>query len=169
MLSFCERPTEALKFARYLAASDRGGLVFKKFGFETAGGDKWAAKPEMVLYCGGVNRPAIEKILHEFADREGVNFTTVFNGCGILCAAMKTMGDSSNPKFPDVYYACDVCFVPPVAKILSGGDAFNGNQDRDRRAQSATRIRCIRFSPICSRNRAFVSVCAMRSRARWGS
>lgn len=118
VLSFCERPTEALKFARYLAASDRGALVFKKFGFETAGGDKWAVKPEMVLYCGGVNRPAIEKILHEFADREGVDFTTVFNGCGILCAAMKTMGDSSSPKFPDVYYACDVCFVPPVAKYF---------------------------------------------------
>ena len=29
---------------------------------------------------------------------------------------MKTMGDSSNPKFPDAYYACDVCFVPPVAQ-----------------------------------------------------
>lgn len=22
----------------------------------------------------------------------------------------------ANPKFPDVYYACDVCFVPPVAE-----------------------------------------------------
>jgi molybdate transport system substrate-binding protein len=65
-----------------------------------------------------VNRPAIEKILQQFADREGVDVTTVFNGCGILCAAMKTMGDSSNPKFPDVYYACDVCFVPPVAKYF---------------------------------------------------
>jgi ABC-type molybdate transport system substrate-binding protein len=118
VLSFCNRPTEALKFARYLSAPDRGGLVFKKFGFATSGGDKWAAHPEMVLYCGGVNRPAIEKILHEFAEREGVDVTTVFNGCGILCAAMKTMGDSSNPKFPDVYYACDVCFVPPVAKYF---------------------------------------------------
>jgi ABC-type molybdate transport system substrate-binding protein len=26
------------------------------------------------------------------------------------------MKDSTNPKFPDVYYACDVCFVPPVAE-----------------------------------------------------
>jgi len=118
VLSFCNRPTEALKFARYLAAPDRGGQVFKKFGFATAGGDKWAVKPEMILYSGGVNRLAIEKLLQEFSDREGVGVTTVFNGCGILCAAMKTMGDSSNPKFPDAYYACDVCFVPPVAKYF---------------------------------------------------
>ncbi len=118
VLSFCDRPTEALKFARYLAAPDRGGLVFKKFGFATSGGDKWAVKPEMILYSGGVNRLAIEKLLQDFSDREGASVTTVFNGCGILCAAMKTMGSSSNPKFPDAYYACDVCFVPPVAKYF---------------------------------------------------
>ncbi len=118
VLSFCTRPTEALKFARYLAAPDRGGAFFKKAGFVTAPGDKWAVNPEMILYSGGVNRIAIEKLLQDFSDREGASVTTVFNGCGILCAAMKTMGDSSNPKFPDAYYACDVCFVPPVAKYF---------------------------------------------------
>jgi molybdate transport system substrate-binding protein len=65
-----------------------------------------------------VNRPAIEDLLKKFAEREGVTLTTVFNGCGILCASMKTMGGTSNPKFPDAYYACDVCFVPPVAEIF---------------------------------------------------
>lgn len=109
-------PAEALRFARYLAAPDKGGAIFQKLGFTPAGGDKWAAKPELILYSGGVNRPAIEKLVQDFANREGISITTVFNGCGILCAAMKTMGDSSNPKFPDVYYACDVCFVPPVAE-----------------------------------------------------
>jgi len=47
-----------------------------------------------------------------------VTLTTVFNGCGILCASMKTMGGTSNPKFPDAYYACDLCFVPPVADVF---------------------------------------------------
>jgi accessory colonization factor AcfC len=79
-------------------------------------GDQWALRPDLILYSGGVNRPAIEKVLQKFATREGISVTTTYNGCGILCAAMKTMGDSSNPKFPDVYYACDVCFVPPVAE-----------------------------------------------------
>ena len=41
---------------------------------------------------------------------------TVFNGCGILCATMKTLGNGENSKFPDAYYACDLCFVPPVAE-----------------------------------------------------
>ncbi|MFA6544879.1 MAG: substrate-binding domain-containing protein [Limisphaerales bacterium] len=110
------QPAAALKFARYLAAPEKGGAIFKAGGFTPAGGDAWAAKPELILYSGGVNRPAIEKLLRLFADREGVNVTTVFNGCGILCATMKTMGDASHPKFPDAYYACDLCFVPPVAE-----------------------------------------------------
>lgn len=118
ILSFAAKPSEALKFARYLSAPDRGGKTFAQAGFTLAGGDRWAATPEMILYSGGVNRLAIEKLLHQFSEREGVTVTTVFNGCGILCAAMKTMGDSSNPKFPDAYYACDVCFVPPVAKYF---------------------------------------------------
>ncbi|HYF34298.1 MAG TPA: substrate-binding domain-containing protein [Prosthecobacter sp.] len=116
VLSFCAQSPEALKFARYLAAPDRGGAVFQKHGFKPAGGDPWAVKPEMILYSGGVNRPAIEKLVQEFANREGITVTTVFNGCGILCASMKAMEDASNPKFPDAYYACDVCFVPPVAE-----------------------------------------------------
>lgn len=118
VLASSTQAPEALKFARYLAAPDRGGKTFESGGFKPAGGDKWAVKPELILYSGGVNRLAIEKLLHDFADREGISINTVFNGCGILCASMKTMGDSSNPKFPDAYYACDVCFVPPVAKYF---------------------------------------------------
>ena len=116
VLAVCAQSQEALRFARYLAAPDKGGIEFNKHGFTPAGGDKWAWKPEMILFSGGVNRLAIEKLLHQFADREDISITTVFNGCGILCATMKTMGDSSNPNFPDAYYACDVCFVPPVAQ-----------------------------------------------------
>jgi molybdenum ABC transporter molybdate-binding protein len=118
ILNASKQPQDALRFARYLAAPDRGGEAFKKMGFEPAGGDKWAMNPELILFSGGVNRVAIEKLLQEFSDREGASITTVFNGCGILCASMKTMGNSSNPKFPDVYYACDLCFVPPVAKYF---------------------------------------------------
>ena len=108
VLKSTKSSVEALKFARYLAAPEKGGAIFQKLGFQPAGGDKWAAKPELILYSGGVNRPAIEQLVQDFANREGISVTTVFNGCGILCAAMKTMKDSSTPKFPDVYYACDV-------------------------------------------------------------
>jgi len=118
VLSFSAQPAAALRFARYLAAPEKGGAVFKSNGFTPAGGDAWADRPELILYSGGVNRPAIEGLLKQFADREGVTVTTVFNGCGILCASMKTMGGTSNPKFPDAYYACDLCFVPPVADVF---------------------------------------------------
>ncbi len=116
ILSSARSAAEALQFARYLAAPEKGGTIFESLGFQPAGGDTWAAKPELILYSGGVNRPAIEHLVQEFANHEGISVTTVFNGCGILCAAMKTMKDTTNPKFPDVYYACDVCFVPPVAE-----------------------------------------------------
>ena len=118
VLESCTQSAAALHFARYLAAPEKGGAIFKANGFTPAGGDKWADKPELILYSGGVNRPAIEGLLKQFAEREGVSVTTVFNGCGILCASMKTMGGADNPKFPDAYYACDLCFVPPVADVF---------------------------------------------------
>jgi molybdenum ABC transporter molybdate-binding protein len=115
ILTASEQSARALQFARYLASPQKGGAVFQSNGFTPAGGDKWAVKPDLILYSGGVNRPAVEKLIRKFAEREGITVTTVFNGCGILCATMKTMGDSTSPKFPDAYYACDLCFVPPVA------------------------------------------------------
>ncbi len=111
-------PAGALKFARYLAAPEKGGRLFEEMGFETIPGDTWAEKPELILFSGGVNRPAVEQTLAEFQEREGVTITTIFNGCGILCASMKAMKDTANPQFPDAYYACDLCFVPPVAEIF---------------------------------------------------
>ncbi|MEO6785844.1 MAG: substrate-binding domain-containing protein [Chthoniobacteraceae bacterium] len=118
VVEFCTQSAAALHFARYLAAPEKGGAIFKADGFTPAGGDKWADKPGLILYSGGVNRPAVEGLLKKFAEREGVSVTTVFNGCGILCASMKTMGGTDNPKFPDAYYACDLCFVPPVADVF---------------------------------------------------
>ncbi|MBE2284857.1 MAG: molybdate ABC transporter substrate-binding protein [Prosthecobacter sp.] len=116
VLGTSKQPPLAMQFARYMTAPEKGSAVFTQHGFTAVPGDKWALRPDLILYSGSVNRRAIEDVLKEFAGREGITVTTTYNGCGILCAAMKTMGDSSNPKFPDVYYACDVCFVPPVAK-----------------------------------------------------
>ncbi|MDH4476327.1 MAG: molybdate ABC transporter substrate-binding protein [Verrucomicrobiaceae bacterium] len=105
----------ALQFARYLASPNKGAPTMQAHHFVPALGDPYTPKPELVLYSGGVNRPAIEKLVQQFADREGVDVTTVFNGCGILCATMKALDKTSGSKMPDAYYACDVCFVPPVA------------------------------------------------------
>jgi molybdate transport system substrate-binding protein len=116
VLSVAPNAPLALRFGRYLAAPEKGGAVFREMGFEAVDGDMWEETPELVLYSGGVNRPAVEQLLKEFQQREGITIHTMFNGCGILCAAMKAMKDTTNPKFPDAYYACDLCFVPPVAE-----------------------------------------------------
>ena len=111
VLTASEQPAQALKFARYLTAPEKGGVVLGEMKFEAIPGDEWAARPELVFFSGGVNRPAVEGLVKSFAEREGVDVTTVFNGCGVLCAQMQAM-----EEFPDAYYACDLCFVPPVAE-----------------------------------------------------
>ncbi len=115
LMATCTQPAAALRFARYAGAPEQGGAILRQHGFPEILGDRWAEKPDLILYSGGVNRLAIEKLLKQFADREGINITTVFNGCGILCATMKAMSTAPNGRFPDAYYACDLCFVPPVA------------------------------------------------------
>jgi molybdate transport system substrate-binding protein len=115
VLAACAQPEAALRFARYLSAPEKGGAIFAEHGFKVAGGDRWAGKPELILFSGGVTRPAIEHLIRQFAKREGVEVTTVFNGCGILCATMRTLADSKQGRVPDAYYACDLCFMLPVA------------------------------------------------------
>ncbi len=117
VLSSCQQPAVALRFARYLAAPQKGGAELSRNGFKASPGDTWADKPKLLFYSGSVNRPALEATLREFADREGIDISTVFNGCGILCASMKSMAKTPGAQIPDAYFACDVCFIPPVADL----------------------------------------------------
>jgi molybdate transport system substrate-binding protein len=114
VLTSAKNPTRALEFARYLAAPEKGGKAFHEMGFEAIAGDAWEKEPTMLVYSGGVNRLSIESLLNQFAKREGAKITTVYNGCGVLCASMKAM-EKSGSALPDAYYACDISFVPPVA------------------------------------------------------
>jgi ABC-type molybdate transport system substrate-binding protein len=106
------RPAEALRFARYLAARDRGLREFARSGYTPVTGDVWAETPEIRLLSGGVNRPAIEETLRNFEQREGCRVTRIYNGCGILVAQMKA-GDR-----PDAYLACDLCFMHQVQDLF---------------------------------------------------
>ena len=102
------QPTEALRFARYLAARDRGLRRFREAGFEVVTGDVWKPRPSVLLYSGSVNRLAAEPTLREFEQREGVEITRVYNGCGILTAQIRS------GQRPDAYFACDVSFMDTV-------------------------------------------------------
>ena len=106
-----QQPTAALRFARYLAACDRGGPVFAQNHYTAAGGDAWAQTPELVLFSGAMLRPGVEKTLKEFESREGVRITTVYNGCGILCAQMRA------GERPDGYFSCDTSFMNSVSNL----------------------------------------------------
>jgi len=118
VLASCQQPALALRFARYLAAPQKGAGPLGQSGLKPAKGDDWNPKPTLVLFSGGVNRPAIEKTLAEFKAREGIELLTTFNGCGVLCSQMRLLQkDPASGQFPDAYYACDICFVPPVADV----------------------------------------------------
>lgn len=108
VLTFTKKPTDALRFARYMTARDRGTPVFARQGYAVIEGDAWAWTPEVIYYSGGVNRVAIEELVKAFELREGCHITTVYNGCGILLGQLK-LGEQ-----PDVYHTCDGSFMRGV-------------------------------------------------------
>lgn len=117
VLESSAQPTRALHFARYLSARDRGLKSFAKYGYQVADGDLWAEKPELLVFSGGLDFPAIEPTLKEFKLREGVDIVTVANGCGILVGQMKTGAR------PDMYVSCDISFMSQVRDLFF--DAVN--------------------------------------------
>lgn len=107
--------TSAYKFARYIAARDKGLEIFAKYGTKPVDGDVWEEKPEVTFFCGAVNRRTTEKIIEEFQADEGVVVNTIYDGCGILTSRMKGIdGQKQALGFPDVYMACDLYYLENV-------------------------------------------------------
>ncbi len=115
VLNSSPQPTAALKLARYLTARDRGLPAFAECGLRPVEGDVWEERPRLSFFCGAVNRRAVDDIVHEFANREGVDINLQYNGCGILTGQMKAIeGQRQEFGFPDVYMACDVYYLENV-------------------------------------------------------
>ncbi len=112
VIKSCDQPTQALHFARYLAARDRGLPVFSQNGYKVVEGDVWHPHPDVLLYSGAVNRTAVEPTLQAFEKREGVQITRVYNGCGILTAQIRA------GQKPDAYFACDTSFMETVTNYF---------------------------------------------------
>lgn len=123
VLTCGDQPTAALRFARYLAARDKGLPLFERDGYEPVEGDPWAEAPRLNLFAGAMLRPAIADTLEEFQRREGVVVSTEYNGCGILVSSMKTLG-----KRPDAYFACDVSFMNQVHDLFLEATPVSTNQ-----------------------------------------
>jgi ABC-type molybdate transport system substrate-binding protein len=122
VLSSCRRPAEALRLARYLAARDRGQLDLAEAGFQPLPGDPWAEKPTILFFSGAMLRPAIEQTINEFEQREGVQVTRVYNGCGILVSQMKA------GSRPDAYFSCDRSFMAKVADLFVDSQDVSENR-----------------------------------------
>jgi len=112
----------ALRFARFLAAPEKGSIAFARYAFSPVPGDAWAEVPEITFFCGGVNRGAVEKTLKEFQLREGVQIRSQFAGCGTLVGVMKSIRSGEKQAgFPDAYMTCDKTFYDLVADEFGVG------------------------------------------------
>ncbi|MFQ3270913.1 MAG: molybdate transport system substrate-binding protein, partial [Lentimonas sp.] len=108
--------TAALRFARYLNSRE-GNAVFSERGFDAVAGDAWAWQPEITFFSGGVNRRAVESVVNDFAEREGVTVNAVYNGCGILTGQMRVINqEDGGAGFPDVYMACDRYYLDHLSE-----------------------------------------------------
>src|SRR5262249_28455646 len=105
-----------------LAARDRGRIEFEREGFQPVDGDPWEETPELQLLAGAMLRPAIDKTIKAFEEREGVRVTRVYNGCGILVAEMKAGAR------PDAYFACDKSFMEQVHDLFVDAVDVSTNQ-----------------------------------------
>lgn len=122
ILTCTRNAAAALKFARYVAASDRGLPLFDELGYAIVDGDRWQPTPELLLYAGAVSRPALEPIVGKFEDREGVCVTTVYDGCRIFDAQLNGFG-TSHSSIPDAYMPCDIYFWDEANRFF--GDPRN--------------------------------------------
>jgi molybdenum ABC transporter molybdate-binding protein len=130
LLKSSARPAAAMRFARYVAARDRGFPRFEKQGFapvhdgETVvKGDPWEEEPELRLFAGAMLRPAIEETITRFENREGVKVTRIYNGCGILVAQMQ-----AGKAAPDAYFSCDQSFMNQVHDLFLDSVPISTNQ-----------------------------------------
>jgi ABC-type molybdate transport system substrate-binding protein len=123
VLRTSKRPTEALRFARYAAARDRGQVHFRQHGFAGAEkADAWAEVPELRLMGGAMLRPAVEETIRQFEARECVRVSRSYNGCGILVSEMRAGAR------PDVYFACDPQFMAQVHDLFPAPQTVSANQ-----------------------------------------
>ncbi|MDA1231391.1 MAG: substrate-binding domain-containing protein [Planctomycetota bacterium] len=112
LISSSQQPANALHFARYVAAKDRGLMHYTEHGFLVVSGDEWSEVPELSLFAGSMLRPVIDDTIKAFEKREGVRVSRVYNGCGILVAQMKA------GQHPDAYFACDREFMIQVPDLF---------------------------------------------------
>lgn len=110
VISSSKRPAQALRFARFVTSRDRGLPAFAEIDVDVAHGDIWEERPEVLFYAGSMFHAVIDDTVHAFAEREGVDITTIYAGCGDLVNKMNVPG----ADMPDAYMSCDQEFMDMV-------------------------------------------------------
>ena len=109
-----DTPASALRFARYLAAPQKGQEHFEQHKYERIDGDAWAQTPRIRFFAGGVNRKAVEETLKWFERREGCVVVVKYGGCGSLIQSIMT-GPSGQP---DTFLTCDKSYMDRVEQVF---------------------------------------------------
>ena len=122
LTTFSTQPDAALRFVHFLRSKDGGARYFKEQGYTDFVTEDTAQQPELVVYAGAMLRPAVEQTLKEFATREHVKITPVYNGCGILVSQMRA------GQKPDLYFACDTRFMDQVQDLFDPAVEVSSNQ-----------------------------------------
>jgi len=123
--SVTDRPTEALRLARFITARDKGLATYREVGFSTEAGDRWDEHPDLVVYCGSMFEPVLADAIEAFSRREGVTIRPQWAGCGKLVAQMRVIDDPS--LFPEAYLACDERFLDMVEPQFEGRSIISKN------------------------------------------
>ncbi|MCH2161776.1 MAG: substrate-binding domain-containing protein [Phycisphaerales bacterium] len=116
-----EQSPNALRFARFLASTDRGMPGFQDQGYEPLPGEPFEFSPKLLLFAGSMFNQAIEDQIRVFESREGVEVDRVYNGCGILVGQMRAGAQ------PDAYFACDQVFLDEVQSRFHPGLTVSSN------------------------------------------
>jgi ABC-type molybdate transport system substrate-binding protein len=110
VLQTTEVPQLALKFARYVHAYDRGGLVLRRFGIVPSNGDPWAEAPKLTFYADLLLSQAVEPTVSEFCRREGIEIERIYRHAGALIQRMQ------DGALPDVYCSSSRSLMGAVAE-----------------------------------------------------
>jgi ABC-type molybdate transport system substrate-binding protein len=114
-----DKPAQALLFARYLAAAEKGQPFFVKHHFTSMPGDPWEKTPKLNLFCGGVNRGAIEETIKAFQEREGCLVSVQYAGCGTLVSGIKAIQSGDGKRsMPDAFMTCDASYMNKVSELF---------------------------------------------------
>jgi len=124
VLTTSERPTAALRFARFVASSDVGRRAFEDHGFRSAATDPWAESPRLELLAGAMLNAAVDETIRAWATREGVVVDFKYNGCGILVDELRSR---EGRDLPDAYFSCDQTFLDMVQPMFEEGVVVSTN------------------------------------------